>query len=123
MTTADEGMSLLDIYENSFSNEIDKESDTWKTFASIILTQPAFYKLVMEEVLPRITGNMERNDNGEFLVKDGKVTEVIDEAVSHLSWIFWDGSRPDGKPLGTTNWEALTDMLIQMKGLEMTHYG
>ena len=41
--TTDEGQSLLDIYENYFANETDKESDTWKTIKSILMNRPSFY--------------------------------------------------------------------------------
>ena len=57
--TAEEGTALLDIYENYFGNEIDKESDTWKTFKSIMIDRPTFYNLIMEEILPRCAGAYE----------------------------------------------------------------
>ena len=114
-----EGMSLLDIYENYFGNEIDKESDTWKTFANIILDRQAFYKVVLEEVVPRLTGNMDNDTTDDTAYE----TKEIEEAVAHLAWIMWDGSRPDGTSFGDTSWKTLVNMMIQLKGLEIKHYG
>ena len=118
--TAEEGTALLEIYENYFGNEIDKESDTWKTFKSIMIDRPTFYNLIMEEILPRCAGAYESVEANDEQVK---MDEEFIESVSHLAWLLWEGNRPDEKPLGETKWGTLADMFIQMKGLEIKHYG
>ena len=118
--TTDEGQSLLDIYENYFGNETDKESDTWKTFKSILMNRPSFYTLVMEEILPRCA------DAYESLEKNNEQIQMDDDfidSLSHLTWVLWEGNRPDETPLGETKWGTLAYMFIQMKGLEIKHYG
>ena len=45
------------------------------------------------------------------------------DSLSHLTWVLWEGNRPDETPLGETKWGTLADMFIQMKGLEIKHYG
>ena len=118
--TTDDGTALLDIYENYFGNDIDKETDTWKTFKSILMNRPSFYTLVMEEILPRCA------DAYESLEKNNEQIQMDDDfidSLSHLTWVLWEGNRPDEKPLGETKWGTLADMFIQMKGLEIKHYG
>jgi len=114
--------SLLDMYENTFGDEIDKESDAWKTFRCIMTIRPAFYNLMMNEVM---LGN-KNTDNFD--------TEFVD-SLHHLAWILWEGSNPDGSALGDallstkryglepnqTAWGDLANMFIQMKGLEIKH--
>ena len=118
--TTDDGTALLDIYENYFGNDIDKETDTWKTFKSIMMHRPTFYTLVMEEILPRCAGDYEDGNEDDESIK---LDDEFIESVSHLAWLLWDGNRPDETLLGETKWGTLADMFIQMKGLEIKHYG
>ena len=95
--------TLVDLYENAFGDDIDKTSDTWKTFQSIITLCPAFYNLMVTEQKLQ--------------------AEDFTEALQHLAWIFWEGSNPDGSSLGKTSWKELGDMFIQTKQIEDSHYG
>jgi len=96
--------TLVDLYENAFGDDIDKTSDTWKTFQSIMTLRPAFYNLMVTE--------LELQTDKDFT-----------ESLQHLVWIFWEGSNPDGSSLGKTSWKELGDMFIQTKQIEDSHYG
>ena len=98
--------TLIDLYENAFGDEVDKTSDTWKTFQCILTLRPAFYKLMMS------------NERVLFYPIREKA-----EVIEHVAWIFWEGKRPDDSPLGKTDWEKIGNMFVQMKKLEETHYG
>ena len=61
--------------------------------------------------------SLEKND------EQIKMDDDFIESMSHLAWVLWEGNRPDETPLGETKWGTLADMFIQMKGLEIKHYG